>query len=363
MAKYQEKYWQRLARGHLTPPGGHADPQLPTTDLPPKESLLDPEDLLPDIESTEPIWPHDLEVLEDLVTLPYRLMKKWGFKPGQTLGRFSGTTVQGLAELKDPDTDGHRVVALLYPLVPNEEVIKNQPTSKDHLGFGYVRTEDEDKMQKRIEKYKKMTKIVKIGRNEIKCVPMVKGPKIEQTFEMNVEHEKPEDKIKEKKEEEKREEKGVGRKIDTNKKSEPKKANEKKNSKTDTSIIPASKPNGKVHSKTSPAIKCVKKSEPKPDGKSYFNTYWQYSENNKIPSNLFDSHCHKDRLEKRLGAREGTLTMAELLDTYGDIPSTHLLGAISNYIDPRDWCGKPSLSLQAALQDPLVRVTIGVHPR
>ena len=123
-----------------------------------------------------------------------------------------------------------------------------------------------------------------------------------------------------------------------------------------------------------PMVKCIVKpalqlnvlknqSLTKPDGKSYFNTYWQYSENNKIPSNLFDSHCHKDRLEKRLGAREGTLTMAELLDTYGDIPSTHLLGAISNYIDPRDWCGKPSLSLQAALQDPLVRVTIGVHPR
>ena len=29
--------------------------------------------------------------------------------------------------------------------------------------------------------------------------------------------------------------------------------------------------------------------------------------------------------------------MSELLDTYGDIPSTHLLGAISNFIDPRDW--------------------------
>ena len=358
MAKYQDKFWQRLARGHLTPPGAHADPQLPTTDLPPLESPLDPEDLLPEIESTEPVWPHDFEALEDLVTLPYRLMKKWGFNPGQTLGRFTGTTVQGLAQLKDPDTEGHRVVTLLYPLVPNEEVIKNQPTSKDHLGFGYVRTEDEDEMNKRMEKYKKMTKIVKIGRNEIKCVPMVKGPRIKQTFKINDEDMKPE-----KKEEEKSEEKGVESKKDKNKKNEPKEANEKKSSNIDISIIPASKPKGKVFSQISAEIESSPKSEPKPDGKSYFTTHWQYSENDKIPSNLFDSHCHKDRLEKRLGVREGTLTMKELLDTYGDIPSSHLLGAISNFIDPRDWCGKPSLSLQAALQDPLVQVTIGVHPR
>ena len=104
-------------------------------------------------------------------------------------------------------------------------------------------------MQKRIEKYKKMTKIVKIGRNEIKCVPMVKGPKIKQTFKINDEDMKPE-----KKEEEKSEEKGVESKNDKNKKNEYKEADEKKSSKIDTSIIPASKPKGKVFSQISAEI-------------------------------------------------------------------------------------------------------------
>eukprot|EP00092_Neocalanus_flemingeri_P001719 GFUD01001836.1.p1 GENE.GFUD01001836.1~~GFUD01001836.1.p1 ORF type:complete len:451 (+),score=137.54 GFUD01001836.1:156-1508(+) len=78
------------------------------------------------------------------------------------------------------------------------------------------------------------------------------------------------------------------------------------------------------------------------------------------PGSVFDSHCHLDMVNRRLGDEGGSAKDGEGLgDRFG--------GCVTNFCDPREWarggdCSKVSYAVTAADREDNVYLSIGCHP-
>ena len=77
-----------------------------------------------------------------------------------------------------------------------------------------------------------------------------------------------------------------------------------------------------------------------------------------FPGALFDSHCHLDFLDRRLGP----LSLRQLVTRDPRLDWATFGGCVAVYCHPRDWRERPSTSLQRAAEEERVHLALGCHP-
>ena len=76
------------------------------------------------------------------------------------------------------------------------------------------------------------------------------------------------------------------------------------------------------------------------------------------PGSLFDSHCHLDFLDRRLGP----LSLRQLVTRDPRLDWATFGGCVAVYCHPRDWRERPSASLLRAAGEERVHLALGCHP-